>query len=26
MARGRFNPANMEAFLREHFDGMRERQ
>jgi asparagine synthase (glutamine-hydrolysing) len=26
LARGYFNPASMEAFLREHFDGIRDRQ
>ena len=25
-ARGYFNPASMETFLREHFDGIRDRQ
>jgi asparagine synthase (glutamine-hydrolysing) len=26
LARGYFNPASMETFLREHFDGIRDRQ
>jgi asparagine synthase (glutamine-hydrolysing) len=26
LARGYFNPASMETFLREHFDGVRDRQ